>query len=167
MTYWLITAVQHQWAKASKWVQVFAGAVFLLWLLYPARLEFELMGDRFDQGAGGYNTRTWHESPLMHFVQDDGLARCKTVYSNIPDAIYLFTDLVALMSPRAYSMETGGATGIQDPLPDSWPPAGACLVWMNGFDRPYLFTPEQLSAERSLIPVAVFQDGAVYTVADR
>jgi hypothetical protein len=167
MTYWLITAVQHKWVKASKWVQVFVGSLFLLWFFYPARLEFNMMKQRFYQGAGGYNSQEWHESHLMQYVQHNGLVHCKIVYSNIPDAIYLFTDLIALMSPRAYSIETGAATGVQARLPDSWPPVGACLVWMNGFDRPYLFTPEQLSAERRLIPQAVFQDGAIYTFADR
>ena len=79
-------------------------------------------------GAGGYHTARWIESPVIKYLRDNPLIG--KIYSNAPDGIYILTGIPASISPKR-------ETDMKLFRDASFSEDKNILVWFDGF-RPYM-----------------------------
>jgi hypothetical protein len=118
------------------------------------------------KGAGGYNTVGWRESPTIDFVEHLSGNAEGTIYTNMPEAVYILARRAAELSPqKTYYRSSEVVNNIAD-LAGSWPERDSgLLVWFKYTVREYLFTPSELQSIADLDTLAVLQDGLVYRVS--
>ena len=130
-------------------------AMCVMWLLYPLVSIFQSTSRNVQNGAGGYSTVGWRESPLMEWMcinQLDG-----NVYSNAPDALYVIAGITAKLSPhRSRSIEQVRQSL---PLGDTH-----YVVWFDNKCREYLYSLQDLTSLFELKEVVALADGGVYSI---
>jgi 4-amino-4-deoxy-L-arabinose transferase-like glycosyltransferase len=118
-----------------------------------------------EDGAGGFQRRSWYESPMLVALLEEFPAPELPIYSNSPDAVYFFLGEPARLSPRRLSPDGVPSAELLRALDGKWPPEEeALLLWFDKQERTYLFAPEELATVVSLEPLADFEDGALYTL---
>ena len=130
-----------------------------LWLCFPLAWVLRSTARRYENGAGGYNTRTWRESETV--------ARARRVpsdhlYSNGRDVLW------ALARVNASWLPSRAAVPLSD-LRGRWPDDGASVVvWFDSITwRKHLFSVEELGEISSVERVARLNDGSIYRVSVR
>jgi hypothetical protein len=133
----------------------FAG-LFLcaLWLHYPFRALYDNTAHRMKDGAGGYATSAWENSPLMQWLRNHPLPG--KIYSNGSDAIYLLTRAVTGQTPQA-RYEHGPAAFARELASQA-----SYIVWFHDLHRPWLYDLRELLSCCRVQEVATFPDGGVY-----
>lgn len=134
-------------------VQSLGAVLMAWWLLHPLDWTSETVKSARRDGAGGYSTRAWEESALIRWLRTDRLDG--SVYSNVPDALYLLTGTAAKDTPHYYWDTTEFAGNM---------PAGQAsyIVWHHGLRWNHLYDLRELASRWRLEPVAELSDGAVY-----
>jgi hypothetical protein len=136
-----------------------------IWLMYPlVRVSKDLL-ERTRNGAGGYSTTAWRNSPLMEWIRIHPLEG--NVYTNSPFAIYLLNDQCARLSPRKHEYQSRAT--MTDDIPKLTKvlasKSQAYLVWFNIEKKyDYLYSVEELRSIFNLETVATYPDGEVYLV---
>jgi len=136
---------------------------FAPWFLYMKDSTTKAVESYTKRGAGGYNTRSWRESPLIAQLQTAGPPQYGRVYTNGPDVLYILTPLDhGVFSPRKghYNSALQVTERPNMKLP-------ARLIWFNGIGRAYLHTVNDLRQYYELTPVQQVSDGAVYVVGEK
>ena len=133
----------------------FIGIVLCaFWLQYPFRVLHHNTANRMKDGAGGYATAAWQNSPLMEWFRNHPLPG--KVYSNGSDAIYLLTGTVTWLTPQLRHerdlAELARVSASQTPY----------VVWFQGLDRPWLNDLREILSCCRTEKVATFPDGTVY-----
>jgi len=107
--------------------------------------------------SGAYTAS--YRSPTLHYLKRHPLDG--QIYTNGPDALYIFNGQSARTSPR---LDAAGETWCRTRAMDG--DARRYLIWFNRVNwRAYLATPRQLNADYGLIPLVNFSDGTIYLVA--
>jgi hypothetical protein len=115
------------------------------------------------KGAGGFNSVVWQESETVAFLRSRELPG--PIYTNAPDAIYIFLGERAPRSPlretrRGVEVPVGAdLAAMEAHLMRS---GEATLVWFENKKREYLCTPDQLAPFLHLKRIARLDDGSVY-----
>ena len=136
-----------------------------VWLLYAATVTALMVRKSMTEGLG-YSARVWRESATARYVREHDMS-C-VFYSNDPNALYILTGKVGKMSPRKRYYNSPQSAGELNALQKVWPPEGeACLVWFTHRQWNYLFTVEELAEVVAMQPLAIFDDGAVYSIRRR
>ena len=150
----------------ANWILALCLGSFLF-VSVPQRVV-SIVREKAREGAGGYNTRQWHESEMIHFLRQHASQRHGKIFSNLPDALFILAGMEAEMSPRhRLKMNSDHLTGVNaENLFVRYPGfEGSWLVWCKMNHRKYLFSPEDLAAMCRLEPVRIFSDGAIYRIA--
>jgi 4-amino-4-deoxy-L-arabinose transferase-like glycosyltransferase len=136
----------------------------LLALLVPATVGTVVRAAKAaDEGAGGYQRRSWHESPILDALRKD--RPVGPVYTNAPDALFFFLGRTGEMSPRRAAGSWDEPAPVLDELAGMWPPEEeALLIWFDRQQRSYLFTADELATIADIEPLVTFEDGALYSV---
>ncbi len=129
----------------------------LLWLVYPFGRIAREFGNWTSNGAGGYNTTTWHDSQLLEWLRNNPLEG--NIYSNGPDVMFALAEVPGKMSPRRNK-------DIRDFLRDM-PRGTSHLVWFGRIGRSYLYQPDELARWFEIDRTAALPDGAVFLVKPR
>jgi 4-amino-4-deoxy-L-arabinose transferase-like glycosyltransferase len=148
--------------KGKKYVPYLLGlavAVLLGTQLYSSWV----VASRHLKEGSGFSGEAWQDSGIIQYLNGnpDSGKDC-VIYSNGPDALYLFSGLKTEELP---SRGTGGDMIIElSSLAGNWPPGNqACLVW---FDRlewiTFYYTPEELLPITELVQEVDLNDGNVY-----
>jgi len=151
----------------SQFVRAPALGVFcLLCVVAPLRATYSTVITKANQGAGGYNSRTWQESATLSFFRNNGQPKDEVVFSNAPDVLYILSDVTANSSPAARHYNSVSRTGVnKENVFAKYPTLdGALLVWFDKKHRDYLFTPDELATMCDLLPIEEFSDGTIYRV---
>lgn len=127
-------------------------AVGVIWLLYPLSVVAGKVEHHVEQGAGGYSTPTWSQSPLLEWFAANPLEGA--VYSNAPDAIYILTGRKVETAPRPEDFDA-----FRRRVSSS--PAGH-LVWSHSLRRNALYDLQEIVSRYEATELADFPDGAVY-----
>jgi hypothetical protein len=153
-----------------------AGAIatilVLLWSAYPVFITWKYVGASIAEGEAVYNLYNAHnfqESPVVQFLESHPLEPGVPVYSNDPEAVYLFARQNIEYSPRVAESARTDPAYLQEHYP-GWPPEGtAYLIWfVTPGDRRNFFTPEDLAEISNVEPLFVAkQAGGVYWVESR
>jgi hypothetical protein len=126
----------------------------VLWLiLYPLGRARETVRAMMRDGAGGYSTAGWKESPLVRWLGDHSLDG--PVRSNMPDALYALTGISAQMSPVR-------SEEIVPSRPTRTSAREEYLVWFGGLPTKHLCSLEELISQLHIEEMARFADGGVY-----
>lgn len=134
-----------------------------LWLCFPLAWVLRSTARRYENGAGGYNTRTWRES--------ETIARARRVpsanggnhlYSNGRDALWALARVNASWLPSRVAVPLSDLRG-------RWPDDGASVVvWFDSITwRKNLFSVEELGEISNVEKVAQLKDGSIYRVSVR
>ncbi len=151
-----------------KGLRVVVLVLVALTLYSWGRMAVTVAVNRAKFGAGGYSSVKWQESPLCAHLRTHRLRRDLKVYSNAPDATYLFSGVSAKRSPTKKGSARGGWVRDPEAPAASWPEGGpAILVWFQGKYSREQFAPEELEGSLRLDPSDRFADGSVYIVSRR
>jgi hypothetical protein len=134
-----------------------------IWLAYPSFRVFRQISLRMVYGAGGYNTVTWQESPLIERLKVQPLAGA--IYSNAPDAVYLFTGKKAKMIPsstRRNGLPKNDEEGLWRFKESLKLNNRSYLIWFFNTKRAYLCDIDDLRSIFTLERIASFSDGTIY-----
>jgi hypothetical protein len=144
-------------------VRLLLVASFGCWLAYPVTTSVRLIDTSLRDGAGGFHTSRWVESPLAGYVASGMLAG--HLYANEPYALYMLTRTVAEQSPRKYSYRSSRPTADLEEMGKALTAHNQVyLVWFSGSWDDYLYTPDELGARFQSSEVVMLEDGAVYVL---
>ncbi len=137
----------------GKWVALVSIVLCALWLQYPLRVLYRDTQNRMANGAGGYATSTWQNSPLVGWLRDHPLSG--RMYTNARDAVYLLTRRVSYHAPK-WRLE---------PRLDKFARASAAepcyIVWFYGITRTSFYELREILSACRTEPVAASPDGYV------
>lgn len=138
-----------------KWLPFVGLALCALWLVYhPLGVSHRTMKRCLRDGAGGYSTSHWQESPLLEWLRNHPLPG--TVYSNVADALYLLTGQQAEITPHhGPAAEFARRMNLTETTH---------VVWSHHLRRDYLYDLRELRSRYRMEEVATFPDGCVYRV---
>jgi hypothetical protein len=126
-----------------------------LWLACPCTTLYRDTGRRMQDGAGGFSTSTWQNSPLIDWLRRHPPS--DRVYTNGTDAMYLLTGTVTYRSPRSDSEK-----GLAD-LARFAAGQPCCIVWFRAFgDQWVLYDLREILSRCHVQEAVTFPDGGVY-----
>jgi 4-amino-4-deoxy-L-arabinose transferase-like glycosyltransferase len=130
--------------------------VCALYLYYPVGQVAEDVALWRREGAGGFNTVEWRESPTMRRAKNLPLDGTR-IYSNAPDAVFFLTGRKTERTPtRGTRIEA-----LQDTLSSE---GVVYLVWFNAMKRPFLTDLDELVRELPATRIAALEDGAIFRI---
>jgi hypothetical protein len=134
-----------------------------LWLCFPLAWVLRSTARRYENGAGGYNTRTWRESETVAYARRvpstiDG----NHLYSNGIDVLWALARVNASWVPSRKEVPLSDLRG-------RWPDDGvSTVVWFDSIPwRKHLFSVEELGEVSNVEKVAQLNDGSIYRVSVR
>jgi hypothetical protein len=127
--------------------------LFVAWGIYPLTLISKFTLRSVENGVVAYNlynNRTFHESGLIKYLQSFPFEKDAILYSNITEAVYLFTGRMVRSSPVDPKNYYADPDTVQDYY-QSWPPeAQAYLVWFETIDKRNYYDPRSLRLVSSM-----------------
>jgi hypothetical protein len=124
-----------------------------VWLLHPLDHAQGLVRLCLRDGAGGYSSAAWQESPLIAWLRANrppGRA-----YSNAPEALYLLVDIPVRATPHWRWGDAERASNLPSSQMDY-------VVWCHNHYRGYYNDLRELRSRWKMTQVAAFPDGRVY-----
>ena len=133
-----------------------------LWLCFPLAWVWRSTARRYENGAGGYNTRTWRESEtIAHAGRVPSANGGNRLYSNGRDVLWALAGVNASWVPSRTEVPLSDLVG-------RWPDSAAVVVWFDSITwRKHLFSVEELKEISNVEKVAQLNDGSVYRVSVR
>ena len=145
-----------------------ACVIGTLFCLFPQGQRMAVKVDSaYRNGAGGYSTRFWRESPTVAFVAQ--LSANATLLSNHPDAIHLLTGRDAKLTPRKHANRSlaGAEYDLRHFREIAIPGSSIYLFWFKNSPRSYLYSVDELRAVTTVEEIRHFSDGDVYRIGSR
>lgn len=147
-------------------IRISAIALFTLWLLVvPTRDIVHSVRAKADEGAGGYNSRSWQQSETIEYLRTHLLQEDVPIFSNRYDAIFILTGIQAESVPKRTYYNSEQLADDLGTLEGKWP--GYPMSYLIYFDqgRPYHFTIDELRAIANISLVAELSDATIYAVS--
>jgi len=153
--------------RLARKTRPFASVLFALFLIaVPARNALVSVKGKVEQGAGGYNTRSWRQSETIQYLQTS-LFPDVTIYSNRPDALFFLTGLQAKSMPHKTFYNSKKLADDLSALEGKWPeqPGSYLIVFEEG--RSYLFAIDELRTIADISLVSELSDGEIYIASPK
>jgi hypothetical protein len=137
-----------------------------IWLLYPIS-STAIKAVKLNSNGRGFASKAWVESETVKYLNDHQTLKSEcTFYTNGTDITYLLADLPSKTSPIATEYYSSVVINTISSFKGTWPKeSNACLVWFDKINRNYLYTVDQLQKIANIEPIALLEDGAIYTIA--
>ena len=131
-----------------------------LWLCFPLAWVLRSTARRYENGAGGYNTRTWRGSETMAYARRvPSTNGGNHLYSNGRDVLWVLARVNANWVPSRTEVPLSDLRG-------RWPDSASVVVWFDSIPwRKHLFSVEELGEISNLEKVAQLKDGSIYRVS--
>ena len=126
--------------------------------------------DNYIEHSGGeYGNKRWKDSAIIKYLNDHSAQGSEyTYYSNVPEAVYIFTNIKTKWSPpKTYYNSPRRITSSTSMNSILRGDNKSYLIWFNTIDRKYLFTVEELKYYTSMIKIAQLPDGEIYSIAKK
>ncbi len=153
--------------KAKKYLPYLFGLAAAVLLGTQLFSSWAVVSRHLGEGSG-FSGEAWQDSGIIQYLNENSdLGKDCVIYSNGPDAIYLFSGLKVEELP---SRGTGGDMIVElSSLAGNWPPGDrGCLVW---FDRlewiTFYYTPDELLPITDLVQEVDLNDGKVYYLKNK
>jgi hypothetical protein len=134
-----------------------------LWLCFPLAWVLRSTARRYENGAGGYNTRMWRESEtIAHASRVPSANGGNHLYSNGTDVLWALARVDANWVPSRAAVQLSDLRG-------RWPDDSASfIVWFDSITwRKHLFSIEELGEISNVERVVRLNDGSIYRVSVR
>ncbi|MFC1576267.1 glycosyltransferase [Candidatus Omnitrophota bacterium] len=136
---------------------IIISSLCIVWLIYPlVRIEKHLCFYTRN-GTGGYSTARWRQSDLIRWLKINPLEG--DLYSNEPEALYIVTGEDARISPSRREDKREDFSEFKKYVN---PEATNYLIWFDGVDKTYLYTPDELKRITRIRKTERLPDGTVY-----
>lgn len=151
-----------QTKKFNITLKIIGNALIVAWIGYLGYTMIIDIKTSLSEGAGSFASTYWQDMEFPKYIAQnppDGI-----VYSNFPDALYLFSNLPASLSPRKHfyrsrNSETGDIEKLQSELDSG---NQVFLVWFTEVGRGFLYTPQELGNVLLVEEREKQSDGIVY-----
>lgn len=146
-------------------VQRIVALLFAAVLLYPTWSVVLRLDEKLRNGAGGFNTRVWRESPTLKYLQANPLPGYHAVYSNQAEFLTFFGEIESGATPVAgeYDPDKPGESG--NSWAGEWPDVSpAYLIWFNN-SPDYLVPLDGLSSIANVKLIKKLDDGTIYLIS--
>jgi hypothetical protein len=158
--------------RLSKYVNrniltILFAACLISWMIYPAGKAVYIINDYFKLSGIGFNRDYWENKEIINYLNcNKNLEKKYTFFSNVPEAVYILTNISAHWSPAKTLYNSPQLINSASNLKEAWKGTGkVCLVWFDNInDRQFLYPIEELQKNIHLNKLAEFKDGAVYIV---
>jgi len=136
--------------------------LLVLWLCSSLVSVAQLTARRFRNGAGGYSTRTCHESATLACARRMLSSSRVRVYSNYPDVLWAIAGMNSTETPNRTKARPNDLVG-------RWPAEnGSILIWFNNKTwRTWLLSLDELRDAANIEEIARLSDGAIYRISVR
>lgn len=155
----------EQWRH--RFLRLMPLAVFCLsFAVAPLRATCSQVRLNAVNGAGGFNTRQWKESGLIEYLRKCERRQGERIFSNTPEALWLWVDVNAKLSPARRHYNSRKLTGITPRTLFVAEPGlqGALFVWFRPNLRDYLFDDDDMAVMCDMVAVRKFPDGVIYRI---
>jgi hypothetical protein len=154
-----------QTKKFNIGLKIVGNALVILWLGYLGLNIFDEIKTGLKEGAGSYASDFWQDNEVCRYLNQ--YPPTGKIYSNFPDAIYLFCGFQASLSPRKHHYRSPDA--IAEDI-KSWQVElgqiqAVHLVWFTEVGRSFLYGPEELGNYVNLEESAIQPDGILFKVS--
>jgi len=151
--------------SSRKLVALSLVSCIALLMIYPVEKTLAFLTEYFTLHGSGYNSKSWRESETIEYLlQHDLPGNHYSVYSNEPEAVYIFTNVRSKRSPakKFYNSPQLYNTALNQS--NGWQHGeNVCLIWFNKNDRSFLFTIKELKIQVNMTQIAHLRDGEIYT----
>ena len=167
LTYRILTRLTNSFNLKAITVLIFICFIFLI--KSQAGNTGHILEEYVNLSGSGYGSESWKKSETIEYLtQHGGLSDKFTLYSNEPEAVYILTNYATTRSPaKTYynSTQVIKTNPYQKDL--RLDTTNACLIWFDKADRSFLFTVDELKANRKMTEIAHLNDGAIYTLLSK
>ena len=135
------------------------------WLWLPVNANAQHIRQAQENGLNGYNSRTWAESEIIRYINENPCARCVFYSPNAPGLYFLTAQPRQFYLPR--QLTDDGPQWVESM---QRPGEEVYIVWFSSRDRiirnfdGYTYGRAQLEAWLALETVAELADGIIYRV---
>lgn len=150
-------------------ITIFFLSGIIFWIIYPLGKTVYIINDYIKSAGFGYISNNWNGNETIKYLIDHReLGKNYTMYSNVPEAIYILTNTGARWSPEKTLYNSPQHINAGSNLKEIWKTGDKiCLVWFNKMNRRFLYSINELQKDTSMIKVAQFKDGAIYTMGNK
>jgi hypothetical protein len=158
--------------RGLRLAQPLVTLMIVIWSIYPVSILQAYVKESIQNGEAIYNLynhRRFQESPVVRYLMDHPLEPGLPVYSNDPEAAYLFSRQITHYSPRDFENNDRNDEYLLEHY-RGWPEEGTVyLVWFFARgDRRNFFNPGDLAEIATVESLFTFeQAGGVYIVRSR
>lgn len=111
-------------------------------------------------GAGLLASQRWSDSPVIEYLKKEA-GNC-TIYSDNPDAIYMYTGIDARYTPKKSGIELYSTKGMKEAVRTG---KQSLIAWFSPVSSPgLLYNVEELKEFFEIEPLEQFPDGIVYRI---
>ena len=165
----LVFDVALKWFENSKFrsslasiIRISAIALFALWLLVvPTRDIVHSVRAKVDQGAGGYNSRSWQQSDTIKYLRTHLPQEDMAIYSNWAWIVFFSTGIQAKNAPKYHNSEK--LADDLSTLEGKWPENPTSYLIYFDKERSGYFTVDELSTIADISLMIELSDGKIYT----
>jgi hypothetical protein len=147
-----------------KLITALASAGIIAWMIYPAAKTIYIIDDYIKSSGFGFNSSSWRNLATINFMNTNKELRSDyMVYSNVPEAVYILTDIKARWSPAKTLYNSPLSLNNESNLKYIF--GGnkkICIVWFDNVDRNFLYSIDELQNNLNLEKIAELKDGSVY-----
>jgi len=153
---------------SQKLVTALFIVIVLSWYTYPVGKTIYIINDYIKSSGFGYNSINWDKKETIKYITDHKeLSGKYTFYSNVPEAVYILTNIQTRWSPAKTLYNSPQLININSNLKEIWDVNNKiCLVWFYDADRQFLYPLDELQKGIKMKMAAQFKDGAVFTIGD-
>jgi len=149
--------------------QILLIVLVSVWLIYPSYRLYKYTLVSRDQGVAtynAYNTKAFHRSLLVRYLEQNPLDATKQVYSNNASAAYFFRRAITLHAPNS-AKHRSDLDYLKTHFRD-WPSSEqAYLIWFLPHYWSHYYPPDELQDVADLMPLFSSSDGDLYLVQRR
>ena len=158
--------VQNRYAEGRiAGLTVVVMALLSCWLWLPVNANAQHIRQAQENGLNGYNSRTWAESEIIRYINENPCSRCVFYSPNAPGLYFLTAHPRQFYLPR--QLTDDGPQWVESM---QRPGEEVYIVWFSSRDRiirnfdGYTYGRSQLEAWLALETVAELADGIIYRV---
>jgi len=157
----------HSHKKVADFIIV---VLFTAWAIYPLTLIYKFTLRSLENGVMAYNlynTKAFHEAGLVKYLQSFPLEEDAILYSNITEAVYLFTGRTVKLSPQDPKNYYADPDTLQEYY-QNWPPESkAYLIWFETNEKRNYYAPSSLRIISSMKKLYEDPDGMMLVAAPK
>jgi hypothetical protein len=153
----------------GKLITIIFALSIIIWMIYPAGKSVYIINDYKKLSGFGFSSDYWdNRETVKYLITHKNLVSSYVLYSNVPEAVYLLTNLEARWSPAKTLYNSPQLINTNSNLKEIWNGNDKiCLVWFDKIDRKFLYSIDELQKDIKMIKIGQFSDGAVYTIGNK